>query len=430
MILWIDPAQNVTLDGSSRVSQIIDRSANAVVFSQSSSGLRPDIHASALNGLPSLRADGTTRQLTSPGSQISISDYTIFAIYTVSAGTGHWLSKGSTQALNELYFNTSSGSTRVGSSFDGLGSAQHTLQPITMPHTGFNSFQTVCITKSGMHVDFYVNGAKATPSSGSNAAYVNPLNERWDIFSRDGAQSIEIAQLLVYNSRLSVGNLEWLDDYLQNQFGISTTFVPTNTDLPGIFFVGDSLTVGIGGVAPPIRTVDDATVGLNHSSRVYDYSNEGIASTTIQQALTDINNNVIQYLNNGDIVEVWLGTNDIHNGRTAVQVDADIDSYCTAIRNTGKSVKIVLTTVINRLNFTGGMGSHDGAESGIQATVNAHIRGLVGTLADAVYDAQGETNLQTTSTAPNTYFTSDGVHPTTTGYNIISDGWITTIHGL
>jgi lysophospholipase L1-like esterase len=430
LTLWIDPAQNVTLDGSSRVSQIVDVSPNAVVFSQATSGSRPDVHAAAVNGLPALRADGTTRLLSS-AAQPSITDYTIFAVYKIASGTATWFSKGSTQALNELFLFTGASTTYAATSYDGTGAFQHFYQVVMFPHTGYNvSFQIACATKSGPHVAFYVNGASQTPTGGSSVAYINSLGERWDIFGRDGSQNTEIAELLVYNRRLSVTELKAVDYYLKNKFGISTAFTPTNVDLPAIFFIGDSITAGVGSVSPVVRTMDDATVGLNHTARVYDSASMGVSGGTIQESRASMTTDLIPYLNNGDIVEIWKGTNDIFFGRTAAQINGDIDAVCTAIRGTGKSVKIVLTTVINRLTWTGGMGAHDGAESGVQATVNTHIRGLVGTLADAVFDAQANTNLRTTSTAPNTYFQSDGVHLTTAGENIISDGWITAINSL
>lgn len=415
--LWVDAAQNVTLDGSSRVSSLVEL-AQGLTFSQASAGSRLAVTSSAINGLPALTADATPRFLTS-AAQTSVTDYTLFAVIKGGSSTA-WFSKGTSSVAIELYIASTGSLTIAEASFDMTGAAQHTIQGCQFTHTGLvAAYQIVCVTKRGCHVKLFVNGVIKAQTVGSNPSYISPLNQAYTLMGQNGVGVINfnLAEMCFWDRRLSVGECNQVDAYLTSKFGIATTPGYTITDLPCIFCIGDSITAGIGASTTwPKRLVDDGTVGLNHVSRVYDYGNMGWAGRQASDFLTALSTEITPYLNNGDYVCWAPGTNDIFLGQTATQLMATDDSVYAAL-SAAATVKIIPLTILNRGNFTATMGSIDGAESGYQATVNARRRALVGSSVYACADPQAVVNLQTTSTAPNTYYQSGGVHPTNAGLN-------------
>ncbi len=434
LTLWIDPSQNVTLDGSSRVSQIIDRSSEAIEFTQSDSALRPDINASAQNGHPSLRTDGTARHMVGP-ERSTIRNWTIFAVMK-TASTATWFSKGSSTLSSwEMYLFTGANFYIAGTMYDFLGASQHLQLVENFSFGGYTDFHISCTTKEGAHQRVYNNGAVATHTAGTCAAHINDMDDIWILHgvanttaTPTGTQNTEICELIVYDRRLTVEEQETIDTYLSDKYNIATTPAYSNADRPAIFFVGDSITSGVGASPYPAITLDDGTFGLNRSSRVYDGANHGEASITLQQHLARINTDLIPYLNNGDIVVLFHGGNDLEGGRTATQVIDDMDDYIAAIRATGKTIDIVGMTILNRDTFDVTEGSKDGTDSGYQGTINAHVR--ITADFDAVWDSQAQVNLQTTTTHPNTYYQAGGVHPTTAGMNVIAAGLAATIDAL
>jgi lysophospholipase L1-like esterase len=131
-------------------------------------------------------------------------------------------------------------------------------------------------------------------------------------------------------------------------------------------------------------------------------NNAAAASTkTILTGVSGYTNRLVVY---------WLGTNDIANGRTAVQLEGDISSYITAVRAHDAGAVIFGNTIIARDPFNASQDTEI-------ADVNAWIRSSAGF--DHVIDLAADTRLSDATNA--TYFYSDGIHLTDTGYGVVAN---------
>jgi lysophospholipase L1-like esterase len=118
-----------------------------------------------------------------------------------------------------------------------------------------------------------------------------------------------------------------------------------------------------------------------------------------------------------NICVVWGGTNDIADGRSPVDIYADITSYVNARKAVG--FKVVIFTIIPRTT---------GSDAD-RLTLNGLILGNAAG-ADLVYDPCADTHFDSQADVADGAIYADATHLTTAGYGVIAGGAKTPIESL
>lgn len=104
------------------------------------------------------------------------------------------------------------------------------------------------------------------------------------------------------------------------------------------------------------------------------------------------------------------GTNDISAGRTEAQIEADIDSYISAVHADDSTVHIVGMTILPRDPF-------NATQDALVATINDHI--LNTAAFDSTLDIASDPRLD--DATDTTYFDADGIHLNDAGYAVMAE---------
>ena len=179
-----------------------------------------------------------------------------------------------------------------------------------------------------------------------------------------------------------------------------------------IIFEGDSLTEYGTAMLPGARTlktnVQTSILAIPKVANVFDYS---LAGTQLDELLTRINTWIYQ-VNEGDIIHIWCGTNDIKNGGfTGAQTYARL-LLCTAPL-IAKGAKICVATMIasDKVGDPVDIETNRLAYNALIRTGGFHAVADIG--ADPVFDAQ-------TDCHNGTYYHTDFRHLVTSGITTAS----------
>jgi lysophospholipase L1-like esterase len=170
----------------------------------------------------------------------------------------------------------------------------------------------------------------------------------------------------------------------------------------------------------PIRALSN--LGNRWSGIAVSETNE-----TVQSMVTQYATEVQPYYNSGNnknIFVVWGGTNDIAAGRTAAQIKSNLETLCNSAKAQG--YKVVIVGEIDR-NWTSYV-----TMNAVRATLSTNMlldftnnvtsqvflpaSGI--TYADAYINLFGFVNFQSYLSA---WYQADGIHPNTTGSNVVGD---------
>ena len=247
---WLDAADPAVLTTSSsgNVTQLLDKSSNGIAL-QSGPNFKPNamagptVSTGALNGLNTLRFDGSTEALVSPpksGSALSAATVLLVFSQDASASEGNIFTLAKDgfagTGINGLNIDTSYGSQNalndvwlVGSTVTLAPKYADWMNGLSVPFGTYN-VQSYVIPASGTAQSF-VNGAPAgsqivVPGTMSNERYTVGTDWNWG----DGNQFFpgHVAEVLVYNSALSTADRQTLEGYLAWKWGLESSLAPSH----------------------------------------------------------------------------------------------------------------------------------------------------------------------------------------------------------
>ena len=223
------------------------------------------------------------------------------------------------------------------------------------------------------------------------------------------AGEVSVKDILIYSATLTSGNVATLQSYAQNR-GVQPSFHHV------LAFDGDSLTHGFGSTCNRNYPVQLAVPPSVLRYNVAEYGDTFV--TLSSEASTRIDPLIAAGQTN--VLVLWAGTNDLAAGTSASTLYSDITSYISARHTAGWKVVILTITPRN--------------DSAWDSTYETQ-RGLLNTsiLGNAA-GADGVVNLTTIAdlltTTNTTYFLSDQLHLTSTGYGIVAAAVDAVIDGM
>jgi len=259
---WYRADAGVTTDGSGNVSLWSDQSVNHNDASQATSGTRPALVSSSLNGNPVLRFTSAGKWLSAADNpSLRNSATSIVAVYRPSTlsvyqsliskpyYSGSWTSPYASYIMgitptNYPYLSTAS-----------TGATLNSINPTTTVSTG-TAYLLMGIYGNG-NEQFYINGA----SLGTSAVTNNPLDysgapsNDLAIGTRSststGAPCLgDLAEILIYDHALSAAEQAQVGVYLSNKYGLSfTSPAPVMTPNGGSY--SSSVSVSFASVTSP-----------------------------------------------------------------------------------------------------------------------------------------------------------------------------------
>lgn len=228
---------------------------------------------------------------------------------------------------------------------------------------------------------------------------------RWDGTSFS-LTSTDILALFAYDRTLTSDEVNAVRDWITIQYGAVARTANT-----AVIFEGDSITYGT-------QSTDSITMsypaqlsrlGSSHP-KIWNGGSGGDtalnnvtagATKTVLTAFAGYTNRLVVY---------WLGTNDIANGRSAVQIEADIDSYIAAVRAHDAGAIIIGNTILPRDPF-------NASQDTIIAEVNTYIKNSADF--DFTIDVAADSRLDDSTDL--TYYDADTIHLNDTGYGIVAE---------
>lgn len=225
LTLWLDsddPA-TVTDAGSGDCSQWNDKSGNGFHVTQSTSGDRPAITASAVNGRTALSFDGVSDHLDRVTTQlVNVSDgsFTVFAVAvtdTVAAGTGQILCQDNTTGARRPQFLRRNGSAAESIVFAGSTAATDGAG-ITLSTATAYLFEAI---SDGATIECLVDGSGDGPTARASQNAVSDLvavgvraknssGSYWDGF---------ICEIVFYDLDISTEDRASVRGYLSDRWG-------------------------------------------------------------------------------------------------------------------------------------------------------------------------------------------------------------------
>lgn len=220
-----------TTDGNS-VALWVDKSGNGRNASQSTANKCPLLKTSVINNRNVIRGDGSNDTLSL--SRAVADDFSIFVLFQT---TQSYFRNSSTQ----WYEGAGLFDSEVGNVVNDYGLSMYQGYPragtgnpdtsITDPTTRNNgSPNLVCFTrlKSTGALNLYSNGIPVASGTGTTASLTSPtVNYLMSTADSYGYMNGDVAEVLVYNSVLSAANRIKVEQYLQNKWGVNTSFLPT-----------------------------------------------------------------------------------------------------------------------------------------------------------------------------------------------------------
>lgn len=424
LTVWLDAdygsltslAPDVEASNSQTVTRWLNK-ASSNHFNQSTTA---QIHTSAdINGHSANGADSTARAMIS-GAVTSSHQFTAFVVYKLlSTGAKFLVAKYNTSIAGRewAYRITDANTVTVSTSGDGAAAG----------HINFSGalnttdYRIDCVSKLGCKVRLWRNGASINPVSGygflrlANTSTPIGVMGYGTIASNVPSPNARVAEVIVYNRQLTDSERLFVGNYLAVKYAITSSAYPALSSRQ-VVFEGDSITVsGTAGSQYPDVTINTLGRAAN------DYANLGASGQSLSTILTNAPTAVIPYLNAGDVVCLFAGTNDIKLGATNSAVYDNTVSYCALARATG--AKVVVFTIMKRTDY-------DPTMEGYRAAFNSALRSGWNGFADGLADTGNETThpeLDFSATPANF---SDGIHPTDAGCSAIAAIVAPVIAGL
>lgn len=168
-------------------------------------------------------------------------------------------------------------------------------------------------------------------------------------------------------------------------------------------FEGDSITAGgytnpsnypalaFAAVAPSFTYTREVNTAINGSVTADCVSRESADNAFLAPTLQK------------SILSVLIGHNDLANGRTVLQLETDITTYCQAMQAAGW--KVVVSTLLPSTIVVG--------FNALRNTFNTWLRANYLSFANALADPASDATIGTDASASNTTYYVDGTHPTT-----------------
>jgi len=229
LTIWLKADAGITKDGSDRVSNWNDQSGNNNNFAQATSTAKPLFTANAKNGLPAIVFDGTSDHMTS--AAFTLGTFSLFAVVSRKWQTAAYAGL----FMHNLSATTGQGLFTTSSSVYGWNSAefvvsgngfQDTQSPRAIGPYGLLTNDTYQLISTGCgasgtflklnktSVARTTTNASITAASAIAAIGTDTpaLNADW----WDGG----IAELLIYNSVLSAGDIAKVETYLSSRWAI------------------------------------------------------------------------------------------------------------------------------------------------------------------------------------------------------------------
>ena len=227
LTLWLRADAAITTDSSGNVSTWADVSGHAHDATQGTASSRPQLLSAALNGMPSLKFDGTTF-LTIPSTLPSfVTGVTAFVIGkpTAVANWGRYFDFGTGQSANNLFLcreGTTNNLYWWAITPSGNATARGTaLLPL-------NQYQLAEVTENSTLIQLFVNGALATSSTGAAPANV-ALTSNFIAKSNWATDALfqgEIAEVIVYNRALTIPERQQVENYLNQKYRLVSASPP------------------------------------------------------------------------------------------------------------------------------------------------------------------------------------------------------------
>lgn len=229
LTVWLKADTGITKDGSNLVSAWNDQSGNNNHFAQATGANQPLYTASAQNGLPSIVFDGTNDYLTTSTTP-TLGEYTAFIVgsrtvwanLTNAGAWGHNFAAAGTSGRavgvvgaafnfwqNNEFFSCGNGYNGTPYAVGPLGTlGNNTYQLLSAGNGAANSFVRLNRTSVVRAV------TNAAVTSSATAMSVGT----WYLAGSSDFWNGGIAEILVYNSVLSAGNITNVENYLRSKW--------------------------------------------------------------------------------------------------------------------------------------------------------------------------------------------------------------------
>lgn len=225
LVFWMDPSTNVTLSGSSTITQIVSRDTAGLVAYQTTGSNRPTIVTGDL-GLPVIDfSSAASQHLTVNGTgSLQSSNYSIFFVHKYKTGT----------TFGTTFTNTSNASW-----FDGFGFLNGNGTPVSEIRLWAQTYTTNFVNYSattgswniysGMYdsanVSLWRNGTLVgqDPYSGSLTYAGNPRMSFGAFTYSPGINypaNIRLGEVLIYNRALTTTERQSVETYLNQRWSI------------------------------------------------------------------------------------------------------------------------------------------------------------------------------------------------------------------
>lgn len=396
LAVFFDAGQSSMSTSGGLVSSITDLSSLAVTAT-STGALRPTLVTYGSHS--GLRFSNGQELMAGTGWTMNRQDSSLFVVTrTQLGGTGGL----NTYALT--YMPQSGGTNRLatyfnGNTFAGYDSGSKSSGFIH-GHGVEAEYLVLSTTSAKLGVGAQETSLAAFPAGTVSGGKIG----RWDGTSFP-LDMTDILAIVAYDRALFGSEITDVRDWLATRYGA----LPRTTDT-AVVFEGDSLTYGVSSSdnitmsypaqlsrlsSTPPKIWNGGSGGDTALS-----NNAAAATKTILTGIAGYSHRIVVY---------WLGTNDISNGRTAVQLEGDIASYIAAVRAHDSGAVIFGNTIIARDPF-------NPTQDAEIAEVNDWIKNTADF--DHVVDLAADSRLSDATNA--TYFYSDGIHLTDTGYGVVA----------
>ena len=229
LTIWLKADAGITKDGSDRVSNWNDQSGNNNHFTQATGTAKPLYTASAKNGLPAIVFDGTSDYMAS--AAFTLGAFSLFSVVsrkwqtatyaglfrhnlTATTGQGFFTTSSVVYGWNSAEFVVSGNGFQDTQSPRAIGPygslTNDTYHLISTGCGASNTFLRLNKTSvARTTTNASITAVSATAAIGTDAALLNA--DWWD-----GG----IAELLIYNSVLSAGDIAKVETYLSSKWAI------------------------------------------------------------------------------------------------------------------------------------------------------------------------------------------------------------------
>ncbi len=386
--LWLDADDPRTLfsntSGTTRatadataVALWADKSGNGRNASQSTASKCPLLKTSVLNNRNVIRGDGSNDTLSL--SRCVSEDFSIFIVFQTTQSYFRF-------AASQWYEGAGLFDSEVGGVTNDYGISMYQGYPragtgnpdtsITDPSTRNNGSATiVCFTrlKSTGALNLYTNGIPVASGTGTTASLTSPtVNYLMSTADSFGYMSGDMAEVIAYSSVLSSTNRIKVEQYLQNKWGISSGFLPTqisgiqlwlDSSDSGTLFQDTSGTIPVVNEGDPVGLWRDKSGNAKHATQSTN-ANRPLFKTSVQNS-----KNVLRFDGSND----GMAGSDTGFSTTTSTVFvicksaiAGIDNYPFMFGTDAATQLVGLTTYNNQMQIT-----QYGASTFVAFTTNA-----------------------------------------------------------